>query len=62
MDDRHRFMILWNPACAGVTVAGEIKSYVPLIPNAGIDKLYEGLKKPSLQRFGETDDREQELI
>ena len=30
--------------------------------NAGIDKLYEGLKKPSLQRFGETDDREQELI
>ncbi|WP_028466008.1 fumarate hydratase C-terminal domain-containing protein [Nisaea denitrificans] len=30
--------------------------------NEGIDKLYEGLKKPSLQRFGETDDREQELI
>ncbi|MBO6559772.1 MAG: fumarate hydratase C-terminal domain-containing protein [Nisaea sp.] len=30
--------------------------------NAGIEKLYEGLKKPSLQRYGETDDREQELI
>ncbi|WP_420402674.1 fumarate hydratase C-terminal domain-containing protein [Nisaea sp.] len=30
--------------------------------NAGIDKLYEGLKKPSLHRYGETDDREQELI
>ena len=30
--------------------------------NAGIDKLYEGLKPPSLSRYGETDDRGQELI
>ncbi len=30
--------------------------------NAGFDKLYEGLKKPSLSRFGETDDRTEELI
>ena len=30
--------------------------------NAGIAKLYEGLKPPSLSRFGETDDRGQELI
>lgn len=30
--------------------------------NAGLDKLYEGLKKPALSRFGETDDRDRELI
>ena len=30
--------------------------------NAGLDKLYEGLKPPSLSRFGETDDRSKELI
>ena len=30
--------------------------------NAGLDRLYEGLKKPSLSRFGETDDRSDELI
>ena len=30
--------------------------------NAGFDKLYEGLRKPSLSRFGETDDRGEELI
>ena len=30
--------------------------------NAGFDKLYAGLKKPSLSRFGETDDRGDELI
>ncbi|MEE8536130.1 MAG: fumarate hydratase C-terminal domain-containing protein [Kiloniellales bacterium] len=30
--------------------------------NAGLDRLYEGLKKPSLARFGETDDRSDELI
>lgn len=30
--------------------------------NAGLDKLYDGLKKPALSRFGETDDRDNELI
>jgi L(+)-tartrate dehydratase beta subunit len=30
--------------------------------NAKLDRLYEGLKKPSLSRFGETDDRSDELI
>ena len=30
--------------------------------NAGLDKLYEGLKRPSLARYGETDDRGEELI
>jgi L(+)-tartrate dehydratase beta subunit len=30
--------------------------------NAGLAKLYEGLKPPSLSRYGETDDRAQELI
>lgn len=30
--------------------------------NAGIDKLYEGLKKPALHRFGETDDRSREIM
>ncbi len=30
--------------------------------NANIGKLYEGLKAPALSRFGETDDREDELI
>ena len=29
---------------------------------AGIERLYEGLKPPSLRRFGETDDRKDELI
>lgn len=28
----------------------------------GFDKLYEGLKKPALSRYGETDDRKDELI
>ena len=30
--------------------------------NAKLDKLYAGLKPPALRRFGETDDREDELI
>jgi L(+)-tartrate dehydratase beta subunit len=30
--------------------------------NAGLGRLYEGLKKPSLSRFGETDERSDELI
>ncbi len=30
--------------------------------NADLDKLYEGLKPPVLSRFGETDDRKDELI
>ncbi len=30
--------------------------------NANLDRLYAGLKKPSLSRFGETDDRSDELI
>ncbi|MGI9303342.1 MAG: fumarate hydratase C-terminal domain-containing protein [Gammaproteobacteria bacterium] len=30
--------------------------------NAKIDSLYEGLKKPALSRFGETDDKTDELI
>ena len=30
--------------------------------NANLDKLYAGLKPPALRRFGETDDREDELI
>ncbi len=30
--------------------------------NKGIDRLYEGLKKPALSRYGETDDRHDELI
>jgi L(+)-tartrate dehydratase beta subunit len=30
--------------------------------NAGFARLYEGLRKPSLSRFGETDDRSDELI
>jgi len=30
--------------------------------NANIDKLYQGLKKPALSRYGETDDKTQELI
>ena len=30
--------------------------------NAGLAKLYEGLRPPSLSRFGETDDRSEELI
>ena len=30
--------------------------------NAGIDALYEGLKKPALHRYGETDNREDELM
>ena len=30
--------------------------------NAGLAKLYEGLKRPSLARFGETDERSDELI
>lgn len=30
--------------------------------NANIDKLYEGLKKPALSRFGETDNKRDELI
>jgi L(+)-tartrate dehydratase beta subunit len=30
--------------------------------NAKLGRLYEGLKKPSLSRFGETDDRCDELI
>ena len=29
---------------------------------ANLDKLYEGLKAPALSRFGETDDRKDELI
>ena len=30
--------------------------------NAGFDRLYDGLRKPSMSRFGETDDRSEELI
>ena len=30
--------------------------------NAGLGKLYEGLRKPSLSRFGESDERSDELI
>lgn len=30
--------------------------------NAGLEKLYEGTKPPALRRFGETDDREDEVI
>jgi L(+)-tartrate dehydratase beta subunit len=30
--------------------------------NANLDRLYAGLKKPSLSRFGETDERSDELI
>ena len=30
--------------------------------NAGLEKLYDGLKAPALSRFGETDDRKDELI
>ena len=30
--------------------------------NSNLDKLYEGLKPPALSRFGETDDRSDELI
>ena len=30
--------------------------------NTGIDRLYDGLKKPALSRYGETDDRHDELI
>jgi len=30
--------------------------------NANIEKLYEGLKPPVLQRYGETDDRKDELL
>lgn len=30
--------------------------------NAGLGKLYEGLRRPSLARFGETDERDDELI
>jgi L(+)-tartrate dehydratase beta subunit len=30
--------------------------------NANLEKLYEGLKRPALARYGETDDREDELI
>ncbi len=30
--------------------------------NANLDSLYEGLKAPALRRFGETDDRKDELI
>lgn len=30
--------------------------------NAGLEKLYEGTKPPALHRFGETDDREDEVI
>ncbi len=30
--------------------------------NAGLDKLYEGLKPPALHRYGETDDRTSEVI
>lgn len=30
--------------------------------NANLDKLYDGLKAPALSRFGETDDRKDELI
>ena len=30
--------------------------------NARFDRLYEGLRKPSMSRFGETDDRSEELI
>jgi len=32
------------------------------IINANLDKLYKGLKAPALSRFGETDDRKDELI
>ncbi|MCL2894788.1 fumarate hydratase C-terminal domain-containing protein [Brenneria tiliae] len=32
------------------------------IINAGIDALYQGLKPPTLHRYGETDDRRQELM
>ena len=30
--------------------------------NANLEKLYKGLKAPALSRFGETDDRKDELI
>jgi L(+)-tartrate dehydratase beta subunit len=30
--------------------------------NAGIEKLYQGLKPPALHRFGETDDRKNEVM
>ena len=30
--------------------------------NAGIDKLYKGLKPPALHRYGETDNREDEVM
>ena len=30
--------------------------------NQNIDKLYEGLKTPALHRYGETDDRKDELL
>ena len=30
--------------------------------NANLEKLYAGLKKPALSRYGETDDRKNELI
>jgi len=30
--------------------------------NANLEKLYDGLKAPALSRFGETDDRKDELI
>lgn len=32
------------------------------IINAGIDALYQGLKPPTLHRYGETDDRQKELM
>ena len=30
--------------------------------NEKIEQLYKGLKKPTLQRYGETDDRKDELL
>jgi L(+)-tartrate dehydratase beta subunit len=30
--------------------------------NPGIERLYQGLRPPALRRYGETDDREDELI
>ena len=40
----------------------EFRVHSDFTVNAGFDKLYAGLKKPSLSRFGETDDRGDELI
>ena len=50
-----------NPEAAEHSVYSLFQAQGELV-NAGLARLYDGLRAPALKRYGETDDREDELL